>query len=102
MATEQEAEQARDQHAETLIRCGAHAIGVDRGDPYGEPGYVVICYVAPARLPGAVSGAPAGEAPSVLPETKPALLPDRLELQREGRRITVAVIVKPAEPFRPE
>ncbi|MDY0884699.1 hypothetical protein ACFPL7_03220 [Dongia soli] len=98
MATEQEAEQARDQHAETLIRCGAHAIGIDRGDLYGEPGYVVICYVAPARLPGAIPG----EAPGVLPETKPALLPDRLELQRDGRHISVAVIVKPAEPFRPE
>jgi len=76
MATEEQANRARRAQADSLVRHGAHAIGVEEGGSYGKPGFVVVAWVAPDSdhdIPDRVtcgSGSEAFEVP-VMTKTKP-------------------------------
>ncbi|WP_085026190.1 hypothetical protein [Ensifer aridi] len=81
MATLEEANHARQQHADQLAKVGAHAIGVEKGEAFGQAGWVVVVYArgeAEAKMPGALS------------------------IQHHGNDIEVPVVVQKAEPFEPQ
>ena len=81
MATEEEANRARELHADALVKHGAHAVGVASGRPYGKRGFVVVAYVSPGH-------------PHDLPETVTSKI---------GKsEVDVAVVKKIAERFAPE
>lgn len=81
MATLDEANRARQQHADELAKVGAHAIGVEKGDAFGQVGWVVVVYAQ-------------GEA-----EVK---LPGALTVQHHGNDVEVPVVIQKAEPFEPQ
>jgi hypothetical protein len=65
MASEKQANKARDLYSDLLVKCGAHAIGVTDGQPYGKHGFVVVAHVAPhtshkipKKLKGELDGKP--------------------------------------------
>ena len=57
MATEKEANLAREQHADSLVQLGAHSIGVDEFVHEGKKTFGVVAYVDgdPASFPGHLS-----------------------------------------------
>lgn len=79
MATLAQANKARSEHSDALIKAGAHAIGVEPGAGYGHDGYVVVAYVEPK---------------------KKTLLPGTLAAGKS--RAEVPVVVEKAEMFRAE
>ena len=81
MATQDQANSARTQHADDLAKLGVHAIGVENGEAFGRKGWVVVVYVAPDA---AVD------------------LPDALKTGREGNAVNVPLVVEKAEPFEPQ
>lgn len=78
MASEEQANKARELNSRDLMRRGAHAIGVEKR---GKGGWVVVAHVAPdvkANLPSTVTASsPAGE-------------------------IEVPLVSVTSEPFKPE
>lgn len=81
MATERQANKARDLHADFLVRHGAHAISVEPGDAHGKSGFVVVAHVAAAgkhSIPRTLSG------------------------KLAGKTFEVPVIARETEKFRPE
>jgi hypothetical protein len=81
VATLEEANSARQQHADDLAKSGAHAVGVEKGDVFGQSGWVVVAYTqadAPVKLP--------------------AILP----IERAGNSVEVPLVVQRAEPFEPQ
>lgn len=60
MASEKEANRARDEHAEYLRRLGAHSIAVDEIERGGEKSFAVVAFV---------SQPPAGPIPETLEVT---------------------------------
>lgn len=81
MATERQANKARELHAEHLIHEGAHAVGVDKGSRYGKRGFVVVAYVEPQQA---------------------SRIPDSLKCRSGKKAFKVAVVTKPSERFAPE
>ena len=79
MATLAQANKARSEHSDALVKAGAHAIGVEPGAAYGHDGYVVVVYVEPS---------------------KKASLPDRLAAGKS--KSEVPVVVEKAEMFQAE
>ena len=79
MATLAQANKARSEHSDALIKAGAHAIGVEPGAAYGHDGYVVVAYVEPR---------------------KKTSLPDRLAAGKS--RFEVPVVIEKSEMFRAE
>lgn len=78
MATLHQAEDARRSHGERLAEGGAHAVGVEPGEPFGYDGYVVVAYAEPnAKVD----------------------LPDSLQAGRS--KTTVPVVVRRGERARP-
>jgi len=58
MANEDDANKARQQHGQNLMKKGVHAIGVEEGRRYGKQGWVVVAHVAPKAkvdLPSSLS-----------------------------------------------
>ena len=70
MATLEQANEARREHADALANLGAHAVGVEPGKAYGHKGHVVIAYVEPgkaASMPKSLAvGATGAEVPLVV------------------------------------
>jgi hypothetical protein len=81
MASEKQANKARELHSDFLVKRGAHAIGVADGQAYGKQGFVVVAHVDPA--------------------TK-AKIPDKLKGELDGKPFEVDVVTKKSEPFAPE
>jgi hypothetical protein len=81
MASEQQANKARELHSDLLVKRGAHAIGVAEGKPYGKRGFVVVAHVAPDT----------GKK-----------MPDKLKGEINGKPFEVDVVTKASEPFAPE
>jgi len=81
VATEKQANKAREVHSDALAERGAHAVGIASGRPYGKRGFVVVAYVN------------AGEAHDI---------PDKVTTKTGDGEISVAVVKKVAERFQPE
>ena len=80
MATEREANRAREQHSDTLRGMGAHAIMVDEVKRGGEPTFAVIA----------------------LFEKKPADAPKVLEVVKGKTRVQVPLVVRAAKKYELE
>jgi hypothetical protein len=80
-ATERQANDARNQHADELVAKGAHAIGVEPGDKHGCSGFVVVAYVN---------------------KSFKGRLPDNLSLTKSRSGKSVPLIVRKEESFKPE
>lgn len=81
MATEEEANHARELHSDLLAKRGAHAVGVAEGRDYGKPGFVLVAYVDPR-----------GDHD----------IPKSIETKRAGKSFQIDVVTKPSEPFQQE
>lgn len=79
MATEKEANQARDAHASLLKRLGVHSIGVDQVEQNGKKTFAVIAYLEKARE-----------------------LPTDLEISSGQKKKKVPLVQKIAGAFKPE
>lgn len=80
MASEKEANLAREKHSDVLRDLGAHAIAVDETRRKGEKTYAVIAYF----------------------EKKPESIPGTLEVKRGNRTLQVPLVARVTEKFRPE
>jgi hypothetical protein len=81
MASEKQANKARELYSDLLVKRGAHAIGVADGQPYGKCGFVVVVHVAPHTSPK---------------------IPDKLKCDLDGKSFEVDVVTEITEPFAPE
>ncbi|MCV3243602.1 hypothetical protein ABID19_006629 [Mesorhizobium robiniae] len=81
MATLDEANSARQRHADGLAKIGAHAVGVEKGEPYGRSGWVVVAYTQPGAA---------------------VKLPESLTINHQGNDVDVPLVVQKAEPFEPQ
>jgi hypothetical protein len=81
VANEDEANEARQRHGKSLLQQGVHAIGVEDGKAHGKRGWVVVAHVSP---------------------DKPMKLPASLDYQTAHGQGEVPLVVKYAEPFKPE
>jgi hypothetical protein len=81
MASEKQANKARELHSDLLVKQGAHAIGVAQGQQYGRRGFVVVAHVAPG---------------------KSHKIPEKLKGDLDGKPFEVDVVTEVTEPFRPE
>lgn len=80
MASEREANLARDEHSDFLRKLGAHAIAVDEIKRGGEKSFAVIASF----------------------EKEPDDAPAALKVKRGKRTLEVPLVVRVAEKFRPE
>lgn len=81
MATEKEALRAAADHATRLHRLGAHSVGTAAGKDFGLTGFVVVANVAPGF---------AGN------------LPSEVDCTIGPARVSVPVVTRKMEPFKPE
>lgn len=81
MASEHQANTARDLFSRELVKKGAHAIGVEAGKGHGHSGFVVVAYVPPTH---------AGK------------FPTKLVLPTEHGGSEVPLITQSAESFTPK
>jgi hypothetical protein len=81
MASEQQANKARQQNGSDLLKRGVHAIGVEQGEAHGESGWVVVAHVAPG--------------------TK-VKLPASLSCATDKGDVQVPLVALQSEPFKPE
>src|SRR5262249_27104531 len=77
MATEREAELAREQHADDLRRLGAHAIAVDEVGQPGDKDYAVMAYF----------------------ENNPTGIPSTLEVKSGKKKLTVPLVARVQQKF---
>jgi hypothetical protein len=77
VATEDEANKARDRYSDKLVKAGAHAIGIDKR----KSGYVVVAHVAPDEQHA---------------------VPEKLSLKVGKNTVEVPVVTKRTERFQPE
>ena len=80
MASEREANRAREQHSDMLRGLGAHAIAVDEIGRKGGKTFAVIAYF----------------------EKKPAGVPAALEIKSGRRTLEVPLVAQIMERFKPE
>ena len=80
MATEKEANLAREQHSKTLLQLGAHSIGVDEFDDAGQKTFGVVAFM----------------------HKKPDNLPTHLSVKSGNQTFTVPLIAKVITEFKPE
>lgn len=80
MADEQEANLAREQHADFLRDLGAHGITVGEIKRKGEKSYAVVAFF----------------------EEKPDDVPDMLKVQSGKKTLEVPLVARVREKFRPE
>jgi hypothetical protein len=81
MANAEQANKARREHGNTLIRQGAHAIGVQEGKDFGKKGFVVVAHVPP---------------------DKKAKFPRSVACSTASGKVEVPVVVVRSNPFVPE
>jgi hypothetical protein len=81
MANEKQANEARRQHGRTLMKQGAHAIGVEQGKSYGKKGFVIVAHVPPQQK---------------------SKMPSSLTFSTGDGEVDVPVVVERSEPFKPE
>lgn len=81
MATLDEANCARQQHADSLVKAGAHAVGVEEGEAFHCAGWVVVAWVAPDAAPQ---------------------LPHSLVASVHGRTVDVRLCIRKSDPFAPQ
>ena len=81
MASEKEANLAREQHSKFLRDLGAHAIAVDEMKREGEKTFGVVAFV---------------------PEKPDRSVPDVLEITMGKRTLKVPLVVRVQEKFKPE
>ena len=81
MANEKQADQARRRHADALTKLGAHAVGVAKGDSYGQKGFVIVAHIEPR---------------------KKAAIPNSLTLSTADGEVEVPVVLERSEQFKPE
>ncbi len=77
MATEEQANKARNKYSDALVKGGAHAVGVDKKGS----GFVVVAHVAPNEKHD---------------------VPDRVSVKAGKETVEVPVITKLTERFQPE
>ena len=80
MASEKEADLAREQHSDFLHDLGAHGIAVNEIKRQGEKSFAVIAFF----------------------EEKPDDVPDTLKVQSGKKTLEVPLVARVAEKFRPE
>lgn len=80
MASEKEADLAREQHSNFLRDLGAHGVTVDEIKRKGEKSFAVVA----------------------LFDTEPEQMPDALEIKRGNKTLTVPLVARVMEKFRPE
>jgi hypothetical protein len=81
MASEDEANKARERHRRDLLAKGAHAVGVEPGSRHGKRGWVLVAHVPPnARIE----------------------LPSSLSCRTSKGEVDVPLVVAHGEPFAPE
>jgi len=80
MASEKEADLAREQHSDFLFDLGAHGITIDEVKQKGETTFAVVAFF----------------------EKKPDEIPKTLEIQRGKKTLEVPLLAKVKEKFRPE
>lgn len=80
MASEKEADLAREQHSDFLLGLGAHGITIDEVNRKGEKSFAVVA----------------------LFEEKPKEVPDTLTVQKGKRTLEVPLVARVTEKFRPE
>jgi hypothetical protein len=78
MASEEQANGARRQLGGTLMKQGAHAIGVKEINEHGKSGWAVVAHVAPNAK---------------------AEIPSSLSYSTSEGKVEVPVVVKRSEPF---
>jgi hypothetical protein len=74
MATEKQAQRARDVHQDRLVKSGAHALSVEKVEGSGKFGVVAWVKQAKKKLPSAVSimdGGTKVQVPVVVRQSKP-------------------------------
>lgn len=80
MASEKEADLAREQHSDFLFGLGAHGITIDEVKRKGEKSFAVVA----------------------LFEEKPEEVPDTLTVHKGKRTLEVPLVARVTEKFRPE
>jgi hypothetical protein len=80
MASEKEADLAREQHSDFLFNLGAHGITIDEVKRKGEKSFAVVA----------------------LFEEKPDEFPDTLKVQHGKKTLEVPVVARVAEKFKPD
>jgi hypothetical protein len=80
MASEKEADLAREQHSDFLLELGAHGITIDEVKRKGEKSFAVVAFF----------------------EQKPDEVPDTLRVQIGKKTFEVPLIARISEKFRPE
>lgn len=81
MATEPQANKARQEHGNDLVRRGVHAIGVEAGEAHGHKGFVVVAHVPPGVEVD---------------------LPASLATPARSGSVKVPLVVQSGEPLKPE
>lgn len=80
MASEKEADLAREQHSDFLVDLGAHGITIDEVKRKGQKSFAVVA----------------------LFEEKPEEFPETLTVQSGNKTLEVPVVVRVQEKFKPE
>lgn len=80
MASEKEADLAREQHSDFLFNLGAHGITIDEVKRKGETTFAVVA----------------------LFEKKPDEIPETLKIQRGKKTLEVPLLARVTEKFKPE
>ena len=81
MANEKQANEARRQLGGSLLKQGAHAVGVEDGKTYGKKGFVIVAHVPPQQ------------------KTE---MPSSLSFSTGDGEVEIPVVVERSEPFKPE
>ena len=81
MASEKQANKARELYSNFLVKRGAHAIGVANGQRYGKQGFVIVAHVPPHTS---------------------HKIPSKLKGELDGKLVEVDVVMEVSEPFVPE
>lgn len=80
MASEKEADQAREQHSDYLRDLGAHGITIDEVRHKGEKSFAVVAMF----------------------EKKPADMPDELNVTSGKKTLKVPLVARVSQKFKPE
>jgi Cys-tRNA synthase (O-phospho-L-seryl-tRNA:Cys-tRNA synthase) len=80
MASEKEANLAREQHTDFLLNLGAHGITIDEVKRKGEKSFAVVAFF----------------------EQQPDEVPDTLKVQSGKRTLEVPLVARVTEKFKPE
>jgi hypothetical protein len=80
MATEKEANLAREKHSDALRNLGAHAIAVDQVQRKGEKTFAVVAFF----------------------DEKPEKVPQKLTVKTGKKTLEVPLVARVSEKFKPE